>query len=129
LAGTCEVIKPLADDDDGEQLALAVLQPYSIFGEMSFFHKAPHSASVRAQTPVELLCIPRGDYDDLIQDGARGAYKLAFNAVASLAERLRRMDEWVAELSRHQPQAMPMPESRPSEWAHFRDRMFASWNL
>jgi CRP-like cAMP-binding protein len=121
-------VRPLAGQA-GEQLALAVLEPYSIFGEMSFFHKAPHSASVRAQTSVELLCIARGDYDDLIREGAWGAYKLAFNAVASLAERLRRMDEWVAELAGEPARAISSTEGRSSEWADFRDRMFARWNL
>ncbi len=73
LEGSCEVIRHLDDKKagadgkkpgvdgkksiDGKQspsksgpLELAVLEPYSSFGEMSFFHPAEHSASVRART-------------------------------------------------------------------------------
>jgi CRP-like cAMP-binding protein len=129
LEGKCEVIKPRADvPEPASELVLAVVEPYAIFGEMSFFHKAPHSASVRAKTPVKLLRITRGDYDELIRDGAWGAYKLALNAVASMAERLRRMDEWVAELT-SQPKDVQSSLERESEWSDFREKMFASWNL
>jgi CRP-like cAMP-binding protein len=134
LEGRCEVVKPRDPDDPyGEGLKLNTLEPYSIFGEMSFFHKAPHSANVKAETTLKLLCIERCDYEDLIRDGAWGAYKLAFNAVEILAERLRRMDDWVAELTRAQPAApsaaSPVTDGHGSEWSNFRDRLFASWNL
>ncbi len=87
-----------------------------------------------AQTAIKLVCIQRGDYDELIRDGAWGAYKLAFNAVAILAERLRRMSDWVAELTRTQPAPQPLQDvrttdSRASEWSNFRDRLFVNWNL
>lgn len=130
LEGKCEVVKPRPEMPPApeNELVLAVLEPYSIFGEMSFFHQAPHSANVRAKTPVKLLRITRVAYDDLIRDGAWGAYKLALNAVASMAERLRRMDDWVAELTGQQRLAEPSA-SRTTEWNEFRDKMFASWNL
>ena len=80
-------------------MVLAELEPYSLFGEMSFFSPAPHSANVVAKTPVKLLSIARSDYDDLIRDGVSAAYKLAYNVVESVADRLRRMDEWIAELA------------------------------
>jgi CRP-like cAMP-binding protein len=130
LEGKCEVSKPRPElpQAAGQELVLAVLEPYSIFGEMSFFHRAPHSANVRAKTPVKLLRITRTAYDDLIRDGAWGAYKLALNAVASMAQRLRHMDDWVAQLTTQQ--ALIQPDvTRESEWNEFRDKMFASWNL
>jgi CRP-like cAMP-binding protein len=135
LEGRCEVVRPRDTADPyGEGLKLNTLEPFSIFGEMSFFHKAPHSANVVALTPIELVCIRRCDYEDLIRDGAWGAYKLAFNAVEILAERLRRMDTWVAELTRTQATATvaaaaPPADGRISEWSSFRDRLFANLNL
>jgi CRP-like cAMP-binding protein len=144
LDGCCEVIRPRDPDaPHGEGLTLNTLEPFSIFGEMSFFHKAPHSAHVVAQTAIKLVCIQRCDYDDLIRDGAWGAYKLAFNAVAILAERLRRMSDWVAQLTRSQPAAALAAidgsnnhgadhhgsDHRASEWSAFRDRLFVNWNL
>lgn len=130
LEGRCDVIKPRdPNNPQGDGLTLTTLEPYSVFGEMSFFHKAPHSAHVVAVSPVKLLCIQRRDYDDLIREGAWGAYKLAFSAVASLAERLRHMTEWVADLTRHQPAPAPSVDGRGSEWTCFRERLFANWNL
>jgi len=136
LEGKCDVIKITGEDKPrGEAVLLAVLEPYSHFGEMSFFHSAPHSASVRAQTPVKLLKIIRGDYEELIQEGCRAAYKLAYNTVQCLAERLRKMDEWVADLLAKASESGPanhLPEAashQMQEWSDFREKMLSSWNI
>jgi CRP/FNR family transcriptional regulator, cyclic AMP receptor protein len=123
LEGKCEVVK-YPDDSRHDSVVLAVLESGSHFGEMSFFSPAPHSASVRAQTAGTLLRIDRRDYDDLIRQGVSAAYKLAYNTVQGLADRLRRMDEWVAELASHNP-----PGERVPEWSSFRDKLFSGWNL
>jgi CRP/FNR family transcriptional regulator, cyclic AMP receptor protein len=124
LDGKCEVVKDSTLDGP---VVLAQLEPFNLFGEMSFFSPAPHSANVVAKTPVRLLCIPRGDYDDLIREGVGAAYKLAYNVVENVARRLRRMDEWVAELkTRGEQQALG--EKLP-EWRRFRDKLFDGWNL
>jgi CRP/FNR family transcriptional regulator, cyclic AMP receptor protein len=123
LEGKCEVVK-YWDHQATESIVLAILEPYSHFGEMSFFSPAPHSASVRAQTEVTALGIDRRDYDDLLRQGIWAAYKLAYNTVESLADRLRRMDEWVAELAAHSPNSERVPE-----WSSFRDKLFNGWNL
>ncbi len=122
LEGVCEVIKQ-PDGETGE-LVLATLEAFDNFGEMSFFNSAPHSAGVRAKTHIKLLRISREAYDELIQNGRWAAYKLAYNSVESLAIRLRRMDEWVARLTRDAAQS-----SRVQEWSSFRDKLFTEWNL
>ena len=99
LEGKCEVVKHLDALARTIRWCWPFLEPYSHFGEMSFFSPAPHSASVRAQTAVTVLAIDRRDYDDLIRQGIWAAYKLAYNTGRSLSDRLRRMDEWVAELA------------------------------
>ena len=135
IEGKCEVIKlTKGNTPDGEAIVLAVLEPYSHFGEMSFFHAAPHSASVRAGTAVKLLKIVRGDYEELIQEGCRAAYKVAYNTVQCLAERLRKMDEWVAELTaKASANGAPLhiPESKAivQEWSDFREKMLTNWNM
>ena len=132
VEGKCEVVKHVEPrgETDGkkegtEPVVLAVLEPYSQFGEMSFFHPAPHSADVRAATDVKLFCISYGDYKDLIDEGVWAAYKLAHNAVDSLAQRLRRMDDWIAELLAHKP----ANEDQSREWNAFREKLFNRWNL
>lgn len=135
LEGRCDVIKLTnVENPHGEAVVLAALEPFSHFGEMSFFHSAPHSASVRARTTVQLLRIGRGDYEELIQEGCRAAYKVAYNTVECLAERLRKMDQWVADLmakssSDGDGQTPPIPGASVQEWSEFREKMLTSWNM
>jgi CRP-like cAMP-binding protein len=124
LEGECDVVKQLSGNDGTREVVLATLGPYENFGEMSFFQTAPHSAAVRARGPVKILRITREAYDRLIDGGVGAAYKLAYNTVQNLAERLRRMDDWVAALLSQSPQKKP-----PGEWLHFREQLLKEWNL
>jgi CRP-like cAMP-binding protein len=124
LEGTCEVAKRLIlDDPFSESIVLATVEPYSYFGEMSFFHPAPHSADVRAKTNAKVLKISHVDYQDLIAEGVWAAYKLAYNVVKGLAERMRKMDDWVTDLMVHQKEVANQPE-----WSEFREKLFSGWN-
>ncbi|MDA7979626.1 MAG: cyclic nucleotide-binding domain-containing protein [Pirellulales bacterium] len=121
LRGECEVIRH-GSESNGDEVVLATLTPYSTFGEMSFFHAAPHSAGVRAKGNVDILRLQREAYDQLIDSGATSAYKLALAAVETMADRLRKMDEWVA--------ALVGDTSREKrEWSNFRSSLFGEWNL
>jgi CRP-like cAMP-binding protein len=126
LDGECEVVKQLPDGPGTHEVVLATLKPLENFGEMSFFQAAPHSAAVRARGPVKLLRLKRKDYDKLLEHGNGAAYKLAYNTVHSLAERLRRMDDWVATLLAESAKGKKKP---PGEWSHFRDQLLKAWNL
>lgn len=124
LEGTCEVIKHIEPDDPtSESIVLATLEPYSYFGEMSFFHPAPHSATVRATSNVKVLRIAYVDYQDLIAEGVWAAYKLAYNVVVGLSERMRRMDDWVTDLMQRQKET-----GTQAEWSEFREKLFSGWN-
>jgi len=114
--GRCEVKRRT---EAGCELKLAELGPNTQFGEMSFFHAAPHSADVIALTDMKLLRMSRDDYDQLSADGNPIAFKLAINSLEQLAERLRRTDQWITDLvckENHQP--------TPSEWTSFRKLIF-----
>ncbi|HEV3342248.1 MAG TPA: cyclic nucleotide-binding domain-containing protein [Pirellulales bacterium] len=124
LEGTCEVFLNSSEGKPAEPTTLATLEPYANFGEMSFFHPAPHSASVRAKSAVKLLSIDRSHFESLCNQEASAACKLALNAVASLAERLRRMDEWVDELVHRGQAAQRIPE-----WNRLRATLFDGWKL
>jgi CRP-like cAMP-binding protein len=115
-SGSCEVTRRT---DAGCQLKLAELGPGTQFGEMSFFHAAPHSADVIALTDMELLRLSRDDYDHLCEAKNPIAYKLALNSLEQLSERLRRTDQWITDLvckEDHTP--------TPSEWTSFREIIF-----
>ncbi len=125
LEGKCEVWHELnGQHAKAEPIMLATLEPYNNFGEMSFFHPAPHSASVRAQTQVKTLYIDRAKYDRLLAEEPGCCSKLAMNTVASLADRLRRMDEWVDELVSKSAVSQRVPE-----WNRLRATLFDGWTL
>lgn len=123
LSGQCEVVKRMpehAGRRDG--LVLDVLSPHHVCGEMSFFHAAPHCASVRAKTATRMLKISKEACDHLTTSGCPAPYKIAINVVRTLSDRLRNMDERVVELVSH-----PARASRP-EWQQFRDKLFGAIN-
>lgn len=116
MEGECEVTRRT---EGGCQLNLAKLGPHSQFGEMSFFHAAPHSADVIALTDMKLVRLSREDYDALLASGNPIAFKLAMNSLEQLADRLRKTDEWITNLvcgEEHTPTA--------SEWTSFREIIF-----
>ena len=95
VKGNCIVTKTVAND---EQRVLAELGPGDIFGEMSFFRSAPHSASIKTTTDVQVLMLRRDKYDELEAAGSGAAHCIATNTAAVLAQRLRSMDDWMCEL-------------------------------
>lgn len=123
IAGQCEVLRA-GTDTSHPPVRLAVLERLDNFGEMSFFHSAAHSASVRAITALELLCIERNEFNALIDLGNQAAFKVALNVVRSLSERLRRMDQWVAQLLAGNGAAHHV-----DEWENFRQQLFNRWSL
>lgn len=121
LRGNCEVIK---STKTGGTQRLAVLEPLNVFGEMSFYHPAPHSASVRALTEVDVLRLPREKFDELLESGSTAAVKLALNTVGVLAERLRKMDDWTCDLVEK-----PGAAQHREEWQEFRARLYTDWQF
>lgn len=121
VSGTCEVVKT---DGQGHTPQLALLEAGSVFGEMSFFQSGPHSATVRARTPVEAVLLSRERYDLLVRTDSVAAYKLAFNVVGILADRLRRMDQWTAELVGKTGHA-----GHREEWKDFQTRLYTGWSF
>jgi CRP/FNR family transcriptional regulator, cyclic AMP receptor protein len=121
LKGRCQVVKK---SKSGEERELWVLEPCGVFGEMSFFNPAPHSASVRALSEVEVLRLPREKYDQLLRGGSLAAYKLAFNTMGVLIERLRRMDDWIADhMERNNTSA------HKEEWMDFQSKLYTGWTF
>jgi len=122
VSGRCEVVKV---SNGASERSLAVLEQGAVFGEMSFFHPAPHSASVRAVTDVDVMRLSRERYDQLLERTPAAAGKVAVNTAAVLAERLRKMDEWTCEL-------LDGPETNQKtreEWHDFRAKLYTEWDF
>lgn len=122
LRGQCEVVK--STRSGGEQ-SLAQLEPMAVFGEMSFFNPAPHSASIRAMVDVETMLMTREAYDTLMSSAPAAAYKIAFSTMKVLAERLRKMDEWTCGLV----EGSGASSEHRQEWHEFRSKLYSDWQF
>ena len=80
----------------GERV-LAQLDSSSVFGEMSFFHPAPHAATAKCLTAARIMRLPRAQFDALAAENPHLALRITTNAAEILAARLHQTDEWIAE--------------------------------
>lgn len=122
VSGRCEVRKSTSE---GGKRVLAELEQGAVFGEMSFFHPAPHSASVCAVTDVEVIRLSRERFEELASHYPSAAFKIAANTAAVQAERLRRMDEWIGRLLEG-PNGSPRQRE---EWDEFRTKLYTEWDF
>jgi CRP/FNR family transcriptional regulator, cyclic AMP receptor protein len=113
--GRCEVVK---SGPHGTAQTIAELSPGCVFGEMSFFQTAPHSATVRALTHVSTLYLSAKNYAKLEETCLAAAHRLSHAISVILAGRLRRMDDWTTHLL---DQAAP---SKHEEWSDFRAKLY-----
>jgi CRP/FNR family cyclic AMP-dependent transcriptional regulator len=121
VQGSCEVVKK---NKSKAEKQLATLEAGAVFGEMSFFAKAPHSATVRAQTAVKAMRLTRENYEILQTKSPSAAYKIAVSVVAVLAQRLRRMDDWICNFVER-----PEGADHREEWHDFRAKLYADWQF
>ena len=121
VKGTCEVVK--LNKGNSERL-LATLEAGAVFGEMSFFQAAPHSATVRASAEVEVMRLTREKYDQLYLFCPQASYKIAICVVSLMAQRLRSMDDWVCNFIERAEGA-----DHREEWHDFRSKLYADWQF
>jgi CRP-like cAMP-binding protein len=76
---------------------VATLPAGSVFGEVSFFHAAPHSATVACVESARLMRLERSKFDELKAADSLLALALAANAAELLGERLQQIDDWLAQ--------------------------------
>jgi len=119
VQGECEVFKT---GQNNEHLTLAKIGTGSVFGEMSFFHPAPHSASVKAIKNADILSLTKENYDLLLEKCPESAYKIAFGMAHVMADRLRAMDDWTENLVNK-----GNGEGKNEEWQDFRAKLYSFW--
>jgi CRP/FNR family cyclic AMP-dependent transcriptional regulator len=116
VSGRCEVIKGVHGHTERQ---LATIEPGGVFGEMSFLHPAPHSATVRAVTDVEVARLSPDAFDALYEASPDAAYSMLTKLIVQLSDRVREMDDRVCDLLEH------APDEKLQEWDDFRTRLFA----
>lgn len=88
-SGRVKVLK----GEDERQEEVAELGPSELFGEMSLIEDALTSASVVADSDVELLVIRREDFERLLSENESLALKVYKSFCRTLSERLRRTSQ------------------------------------
>lgn len=78
-----------------DAVALAVLGPGSIIGEMSLLDHAPRSATCTALSPVLAAGLSRRALEQLLDEHPRAAARLLLGLAQRLAERLRALGQQV----------------------------------
>ena len=91
-SGRVKVLLPAPDT--GEAAILATLGPGQFFGELAMLDGEPHSASVIALEPTEVLMLGRSDFERLFDTQP----SIRRSLVVALAGQLRRLTEHVEAL-------------------------------
>jgi CRP-like cAMP-binding protein len=105
LSGRVEIRLPQLDEIQTDETLLLAAGPRDVFGESSFFARAPHRTTATALSPVSALQLHREAYDDLLQAQCLAAFKLSVNLATLLASRLQATDLWAWDLLREQRSA------------------------
>jgi CRP-like cAMP-binding protein len=92
--GTADVMKQTPSG----QTQIATLEPGACFGEMAILDGMARSASVVAGGPLTVFRFRRERFDDLLDQGSLGAYKLVAAMARTLSQRQRALTRQLAEL-------------------------------
>lgn len=99
-----------------DAVAVSVLGPGSIIGEMALLDGAPHSASCTARTPVTAAALSRRALQQLLDEQPRLAAKLLIGLAKRTADRLRALGDQLqmyAQLSARQQQELERLRAAP----------------
>ncbi len=83
---------------DGGSRELAVLERGACFGEMAILDGEGRSATVRALGPLTVFRFRRPRFEQLLDQGSLGAYKLILGMARRLSQRHRQLTDQLSEL-------------------------------
>jgi CRP/FNR family cyclic AMP-dependent transcriptional regulator len=106
----------------GEEV-LADLSAGSVFGEVSFFHAAKHSATIRCLEAATVLKLTRAKYDELKRQGSVMALRLGASTAELLADLLQRTNVWMSQHLTDQADRLVL-----EMWSGYRDRVRTGYN-
>ena len=98
LSGKLEVVKSTGAD---ESASLAILRPGALAGELSFVDGAQHTVGLRALSDCRVLRLKREDFEGIIDDHPRLAYKVMRAVVRSAHRIVHQMNYEFVELSNY----------------------------
>ena len=103
--GTARVLK----EGDGARQEIAKLSRGEMFGEMAILDGSARSATVEATSDLTLFRFRRSRFDDLLDQGSLGAYKLVVSMARVLSQRQRDLTRQLAELMEQKTGRVPAP--------------------
>jgi CRP-like cAMP-binding protein len=90
-------VKVLKEMESGPS-QVATLGPGACFGEMAIHDGMARSATVRADGPLTMFKFRRARFEQLLEEGSLGAYKLIAAMARLLSQRQRELAQQVGEL-------------------------------
>lgn len=90
------LITKIVNRKTGETKPLALLREGDFFGEMALIEDKPRSASAVAKGEVQLLCLAKEDFQQLLLSKPAVAAKMLFSLINQLSARLRQASREVS---------------------------------
>jgi CRP/FNR family transcriptional regulator, cyclic AMP receptor protein len=120
-SGTVEVHKSVLP---GRRQHLATIEAPTVVGEMGLLTEPRATASVEARTHVEAYGIDRDSFLEMLDDDSPAACKVVYEIGRTLADRMARTDESIADILGQLERA---DEAR--DFDIFQDRLIRDWSF
>ncbi len=118
-SGTAEVYKSVLP---GRREHLATLEAPTVVGEMGLLTEPRAAASVEARTHVEAYGIDRDRFLEMLDDDSPAACKVVYEIGRTLADRMARTDESIADILGQLERA-----HEATDFDVFQDRLIREW--
>ena len=122
-SGRVEVRKRVPGHGDRLLARIDAAEGRTVVGERGLLGESGASATVRAAGPVEAIKIPRQTFRRMVAEGRPAAFKLSYRIARTLARRLTRLDEEVAEAIRE------LERRGETDLEAFRDKLITDWAI
>src|ERR671916_178826 len=120
-SGTVEVHKAVLP---GRRQHLATIEAPTVVGEMGLLTEPRATASVEARTHVEAYGIDRDRFLEMLDDDSPAACKVVYEIGRTLADRMARTDESIADILGQLERA-----DEATDFDIFQDRLIRDWSF
>ncbi len=120
-SGTVEVYKRVLP---GRRQHLATVEAPTVVGEMGLLTEPRATASVEARTRVEAYGIDRDRFLEMLDDDSPAACKVVYEIGRTLADRMARTDESIADILGQLERA-----HEATDFDIFQDRLIRDWSF
>jgi CRP/FNR family cyclic AMP-dependent transcriptional regulator len=121
-SGTAEVHKGVLP---GRRQHLATIEAPTVVGEMGLLTEPRAAASVEARTPIEGYSIDRDRFLEMLDDDSPAACKVVCEIGRTLANRMARTDETIADIIARLEGA----DDDATDFEIFQDRLIREWSF